>query len=295
MWRIRKKLYFATHVGVYSIVEGMEKLGQRAGYKDYPGGHLLALDMMSDKFEDLCLAPEKEGILAFNMDVRRGRLFGLTWPKGMFFRYDLARKELKNFGKVCADGEDGQGETYRVVCRSICVSPDDGRAWFTTSEGTILFYDPAIDSVRRVEGEDLVKDYFGKYDPKDAGSMGYNWRQTVWWDNMIYGVHGNSGYLFSFDPKATRVELHARLTSLPSQQCGMNDQFSYGYLGFALGRDGETLHYLTGGPIYVNGKRLAGKASTAMGEAKGMEDLHLITYNLKSWAGSTRTARRAAT
>ena len=30
----------------------------------------------------------------------------------------------------------------------------------------------------------------------------------------------------------------------------------------------------------VEGKRLAGKSSTAMGEAKGLEDLHLITYDI---------------
>ena len=60
----------------------------------------------------------------------------------------------------------------------------------------------------------------------------------------------------------------------------MFDQFSYGYLGFALGPDAQTLHYLTGAPIYVDGKRLAGKASTAMGEAKGLEDLHLVTYHI---------------
>ena len=61
----------------------------------------------------------------------------------------------------------------------------------------------------------------------------------------------------------------------------MFDQFSYGYLGFALAHDGKTIYYLTGGPIYQNGRRVAGKASTAMGEAKGLEDLHLITYDLE--------------
>ena len=71
-----------------------------------------------------------------------------------------------------------------------------------------------------------------------------------------------------------------RITSEPSKRCGMFDQFSYGYLGFALGPDGKTIHYLTGGPIYIDGKRLAGKATTAMGEAKGLEDLHLVTYDI---------------
>ena len=60
----------------------------------------------------------------------------------------------------------------------------------------------------------------------------------------------------------------------------MYDQFSYGYLGFSLGPDGRTLHYLTGGPVYIDGKRVRGKSETAMGESKGTENLHLITYDI---------------
>ncbi len=183
---------------------------------------------------------------------------------------------------MCADGEDGKGRSTARLPLD-CVDPESGRAWFTTSEGSILVYDPAKDAVSVVQGEDLKKDYFGLYDPTSAGHMGYNWRQTVWHpgEKAIYGVHGNSGYLFRFEPDVPRVQVLERLTSVPSKLSGMFDQFSYGYLGFALGPDGYTLHYLTGAPIYVDGKRLAGKSSTAMGEAKGLEDLHLITYNVR--------------
>jgi hypothetical protein len=277
------KLYFASHVGVYSIVDGMETMGiPPAGYKPYPGGHLLAYDLKSGRFEDLAKVPDAEGVLTMNMDSQHGRIFGLTWPSGLFFRYDLKTDELKNFGRSCASGEKGKGAEYRTVCRSICVDPASGRSWFSTSEGDIFVYNPETDTIAQVEGEDLRKDYFGLYDPTSPGHMGYNWRQTAWRkkDGRIYGVHGNSGYLFSFDPNAPRLEVLDRLTSQPSQRSGMFDQFSYGYLGFALGSDGRTLHYLTGAPIYLNGKRLAGKSSTAMGEAKGLEDLHLITYDL---------------
>jgi hypothetical protein len=278
------KLYFATHVGVYSIVDGKETMGiPPAGYQPYPGGHLLAYDIRTGQFEDFGIAPGKEGVLTFAMDTRRGRLFGLTWPSGIFYRYDLATKSQKSFGKQCADGEDGVGATYRTVCRSIAVDLDDGSAYFTTSEGMILRYSAATDTVAPVEGEDMRKDYFGLYDPTSPGHMGYNWRQTFWRakDRMIYGVHGNSGYLFRLDPRTPRLEVLARLTSKPSRRSGMFDQFSYGYLGFGLGPDGRTIHYLTGGPIYIDGKRLAGKATTAMGEAKGLENLHLVSYDLE--------------
>jgi len=277
------KLYFGTHIGYYSMVDGMEKLGiAPAGYKPYPGGHLLAYDMASGKFENLCVAPHQEGILTMNMDTKRGLIYGITWPTGYFFRYNLATKEIKDLGPITGEGENGKGASFRVICRSIAINPEDGTAYMTTSDGTILRCRVGQDVVERVEGEDLKKDYFGTYDPSSAGSMGYNWRQVIWCqaDKKFYGVHGNSGYLFSFDPSVPRIEVLDRLTSKVSQRSGMFDQFSYGYLGFTLGADGNTLYYLTGGVIYKDGKRVTGKSSTAMGEAKGLEDLHIITYDI---------------
>jgi hypothetical protein len=277
------KLYFATHIGYYSIIDGMEKPGlPPPGWKPYPGGHFLAYDLASGKFENLATAPFREGILAMTMDTQRGRLYGLTWPTGYFLRYDLAAKELKNLGPVSQQGENGKGPAYRTLCRSLVVNPEDGSVYFTTGDGAILRYRYERDAIETVPGEDLRKDYFGLYDPTSPGHMGYNWRQVVWQrtERVVYGVHGNSGYLFRFDPRLPRVELLGRLTSEPSQRSGMYDQFSYGYLGFTLGPDGQTLHYLTGGPIYIDGKRVTGKGSTAKGESKGAENLHLVTYHI---------------
>ena len=277
------KLFFATHLGFYSSVDGMEKMGiPPPGWTEYPGGHLLSYDPKTEKFENYGVAPDREGILAFNLDTKRARGFGLTWPSGIFFRFDYARHDLKSFGRTCALGEAGKGPDYRTVCRSIAVNPADGSAWYSTSEGNIFHYRADTDSVEAVKGDNLKKDYFGIYDYTSPGHMGYNWRQTFFRaaDQMVYGVHGNSGYLFRFDPRQERVEVLDRITSEPSKASGMFDQFSYGYLGFGLAHDGKTVYYLTGGPIYENGRRVAGKASTAMGEAKGLEDLHLVTYDL---------------
>jgi hypothetical protein len=279
----RGKLYFATHIGYYSIIDGMEKPGRPPeGYKEYQGGHLLAYDMTVGKFEDLAVAPQRQGILTMNMDTGRGRIYGLTWPTGYFFRFDLEKKELKDFGPVAGQGENGQGPTYSTLCRSLAVNPEDGSVYFTIGTGAIFRYRYDRDALEPVAGDDLKKDYFGLYDPTSPGHMGYNWRQVIWYpaERMIYGVHGNSGYLFRFDPRAERVEVLSRITSEPSKRSGMYDQFSYGYLGFTLGPDQRTLYYLTGGPIYIDGKRLAGKASTAKGESKGEEDLHLVTYDI---------------
>ena len=276
------KLYFATHFGYYSIVNGEERPGVPAeGYKPYPGGHFLAYDMASGKFENLAVAPAGQGILAMTMDATRGRLYGLTWPSGLFLRYDLETKNLKNLGPISKEGEGGHGETYRVLCRALVVDPADGSAYVTTSEGDILRYRYDRDALETVRGDNLRKDYFGVFNPKTSGHMGYNWRQALWYEpeKAVYATHGNSGYLLRFDPHAERVDVVERITSEPSRHSGMYDKFSYGYLGFALGPDGHTLYYLTGGAIYENGRPVVSDKKIKVG-SKGKEDLNLVTYDI---------------
>ena len=279
------KLYFSTHLGYYSIIDGMEKTGVPAkGYNPYRGGHLLAFDMKTRKTEDLGIAPHNEGILTMNMDIKRGLIYGLTWPTGYLFSYDVVKKEMKDLGPFTGKGENGSGKDFRVICRSIAVNPEDGTIYLTNADGQIKQLRLGQDNVETIEGEDMKKDYFGTYEVSTAGSMAYNWRQVFWYtpEKKVYGVHGNSGYLFRFDPSVPRIEVLERITSIPSKLIGMSDQFSYGYLGFTLGPDGHTIYYLTGAPIYINGKRVMGATSTAKGEAKGVEDLHLITYDINT-------------
>jgi hypothetical protein len=278
----QRKLYFATHVGYYTIRDGRETMGvPPRGYRPYPGGHFLAYDIASGEFENLATAPAGQGILSMNMDTNRGRLYGLTWPSGYFLRYDLETRSMKNLGPVSKEGENGSGPTYRVLCRSLAVDPEDGSVYFTTSDGDILRYRYDRDAIETVQAEDLRKDYFGVWDPSKPGHMGYNWRQTVWYapEKAIYGIHGGSGYLFRFDPRASRVDVLDRITSEPSKRSGMYDQFTYGYLSFALGPNGDTLYYLTGGPIPDGGRRVTGNKKVTVGSGD-KEDLHLVTYKI---------------
>lgn len=277
------KLFFATHVGYYEMINGSEQLPKHApeGYRLYPGGHFLYYDLCSGEIKSLALAPHGEGILTMIMDKDRERLYGITWPKGYFIDYDIRKGILKNLGLVNEQGEGGEiGKDYRVLCRSMFVDPRDGKVYYSTAEGDIFSYAPEENAIpQKLENVDLRLDYFGSYDYTGAGSMAYNWRKIFWYEpeNVAYGVHGNSGYLFRFDPRAEKVELVKRIVSEPSRKSGMFDQFSYGYLGFMLGPD-DTIYYLTGAPIYKDGKRVKGVDKIAMGAAKGLEYLHLITY-----------------
>jgi hypothetical protein len=280
-----EKLYFSTHVGFYQLIDGMDRLPETApeGYALYPGGHFLSYDLKTGAFEDLSIVPNGEGMVSMTMDRDRGQLYGITWPKGNFIHYNIETQSLITLGPISAGGEAGTpGNDFRSLCRSLFVDSRNGDAYFSNAEGDIFCYEPSKGAIRRLENVDLRLDYFGSYDPTRPGSMAYNWRKIFWHpdENVAYGVHGNSGYLFRFDPKAETIEIVERITSGPSKRSGMFDQFSYGYLGFQLGPDRETIYYLTGGPVFVDGKRLRGEEQIAKGAAKGLENLHLVTYHL---------------
>ncbi len=267
------KLYFATHLGYYnpSTKKGQEITGAPPpGYKPYPGGHFLSYDLKTGKFQNIAKAPAGEGIIAFEMDTQRKRLYGLTWPSAEFLRYDLKTHQLRNFGPVSKAGEKGiPGSTFRVVCRILVVDPLNGDVYFTTAGGRILRYDYAKDSLGTVQGCNLRKDVFGCMNPSQPGNMAYNWRQAFWYapQKLIYAQNGRSGYLFRFNPKTEKIDVLTRLASDASRASGMFDGFSYGYLGMQLGPDGHTIYLLTGSPK----KHPMNKSD---------ENIHLVTYNI---------------
>jgi len=303
------KLYFATHIGYYSpaTASGQELAGAPPpGYKPYPGGHFLSYDLATGKAESLAKAPQGEGIISFMMDPERGRLYGITWPSGLFLRYDMKTHQLKNFGPITLGGEKGiPGKTFRVICRALVLDPDNGSVYFSTADGDIFHYDYNADSLEKLKECNLRKDVFGCLNPAKPGTMGYNWRQIFWYppQKVFYGMHGRSGYLFKFDPRAKKVEVVTRLVSTPTLESGMYDQFAYGYLGFILGPDGHTIYYLTGSPLTNKGSSLptnnsAGKLHPAPKSGKlteaeaiqakvdkaaagsGDEEIHFVTYNI---------------
>jgi len=278
------KLYFATHLGVYEIFNGVELIPRNLpdGYEPYPGGHFLSYDMETGDFEKLATAPHGEGIISMRMDTDRGHLYGLTWPSGYFLHYDLNTGNMVERDPVSGAGEAGTlGEDFRVVARSLFVDSGTGIVYYSTAEGDIYGYDPATETISLLEGVDLRKDYFGQYDYTRQGSMAYHWRKVVWYEpeQVAYGVHATSGYLFRLDPREPKLEVIQRITSEPSQKSGMFDRFYYGYLGFDLGPDGETLYYLTGGPAYIDGQ-LAERDESVLIGARGLENLHVVTYHI---------------
>ncbi len=275
-YEYKGKLYFATHVDFYKNVDGKELMGDPpAGYQPYQGGHILSYDMTTGEIEDLGIAsPTRGGIIAQTMDTDRGRIYGLTWPRGEVFRYDVESRNLKQLGEYFADGEEGDGDRYQILSRSISVSKVNGHAYFNNPSGEIYEYVYDQDEIRLVETDNLQKDYFGV---PVGRSMGYQWRQSIWsdLDNLIYGVHNESEYLFSLDPMTNKVTLLDRLASETSKRAGAT---GYGFsLGLVIGHDQRTLYHIS--HAYPNEAEFAEFGEDAVSKLI-LKNHHIIAYDI---------------
>lgn len=281
------RLYFATHYGYFKASGNKEEPAETpSGYRPYPGGHFLSFDMRAGRFRNLAKAPPGEGILTMTLDASRGRLYGLTWPKGRFIYYDLAERRLADLGPVSRGGEVGEGDQYFCLCRSLGLDPRDGSVYFTNADGDIRRYDRRSDAVAST-GASLRRDIFGHWEVHTPGHQGYNWRKVLWHDRMsgagalspaarsavqmgrFLAVHPKSGFLFSFDPQTCEVEIIERIAADELRRNGRFEPFRYGYLGLDFGPDGQTLYYLTA----TYGRRAEDGRNVP-------EVLHLVTYSL---------------
>ena len=233
--------------------------------------------------------PRREGVMrwpptspATGSSASRGRVANSAWSESrraptrgrMRCAYSITRVAATAAACTHAPGR------YRPVCRSMAVDPRTGRLYLSNTAGDILEYDPhSRGPVRAVlSGADGLCDYFGQYDVTAPGSMGYHWRQMQWVEDArgdtcsactaTPATSSSSARLLPPRPaswQASSLVLHERLTSRPSRRVGMGDQFSYGYLGFAVHRG--VAYYLTGAPIYTaDGARLAGEPATNKGD-----------------------------
>ena len=268
------RLFFSTHVGYFAVTQDNREVPAQSspeGYAPYPGGHCAYYDLKTGKITDLGIPVKGQGIITFNIDRQRQRLYMITWPNGHFVHYDLRTKRFHDFGPAFLDGEIGRGERYCILCRALAVQPQDGSVYFTHPDGSLHRYSYSRDALEEVGGVSLKRDILGQHDPHQPGSMVYHWREIFWHPEhqVFYGIHPHSGYLFTFDPAAGEIRLMERITARSLRQSGQYEPYRHGYGAVALGRDRQTIYYLTGIPR-------PGFASPKNGL------LRLTTYNLQS-------------
>lgn len=192
-----------------SIASGFARVGDRvfAGTLPQTGksaGAILKIDLVNGSIEaEVVTYPvPEEGIFALTGDARSRTLYGISYPSGLFFRYNLESDAVQVFTETRISGED---ENF---LGAYALSPSD-----------YLSRRLVLDSAGRVYGSKPVSQLF-RFDPdqRKIEILPYElpevWgrsplgRVDAWArapDGSLYGGNAGDGQLFRLDPSTGRV------------------------------------------------------------------------------------------
>ena len=203
--------FSGRHLGDKSIEETIWK-DVKAPFAGYEGGHLfrynpaksnerVKLPGMQSELEDLGIPLAGNSVYALTSSPDKQTLYGLTYPDGHFFAYDIAGGTFSDKGPV--DSKlmfHGPERHWRSLPRAL-ICTKDGRVYTSGTDGYLVFYDPATDRIERT-GYMLPGDRFPGEDATYAVAEYF----TAGHDGKIYGG-ASDGHLFSF---STRGDPHLK-------------------------------------------------------------------------------------
>ncbi len=175
-------------------------------YQDYSGGHLfryvpelsnqkVKITGMPGELEDLGIPLANNSIYTLTINPSGDEIYGLTYPDGHFFVYDIALKKFRDLGpideKIVFHGPE---RYWRSLPRAL-VCDSSGRVFFSATDGIIRYYDPKS---RKLESTALKipGDYYYLQFYEDYAVVEYFAKDS---SGLIFGGTSD-GYLFSFDP-----------------------------------------------------------------------------------------------
>ena len=180
-------------------------------YKDYPGGHLyrynpnisndrVKLPDMECELEDLGIPMNHNSIYALAINPKGDEIYGITYPDGHFFIYNIETEDISDLGAV--DEKivfHGPERYWRSLSRAL-VCDGSGRVFMSGTDGIIKYYCPIT---KKLVSTDLKipGDYYYMQFYEDYAVVEYF---AIDSSGLIYGGTSD-GYLFSIDPASMEL------------------------------------------------------------------------------------------
>jgi len=180
-------------------------------FSNYPGGHLyrynpaehnakVKLPNMNCELVDLGMPLANNSIYALTINPAGDKIYGLTYPDGHFFIYNIVSKKFTDLGEIDAQKVyHGPERKWRTLSRDL-ICDNSGRVFFSGTKGLLNYYDPKAGILISTNVE-IPGDYYYLQFYKDYTAVEYFAKDK---NGLIYGGT-TDGYLFSFDFK--RMEL----------------------------------------------------------------------------------------
>ena len=175
-------------------------------YANYAGGHLyrynptvsnskVKLANMDADVDDLGIPLGNNSVYALTINPKGDEIYGLTYPDGHFFIYNIALKKYRDFGEVDSQKVyHGPERQWRTLPRAL-VCDESGRVFMSGNKGMLKYYDPSqgkiINTTMEIPGDYYYMQFF-----QDYTAVEYFAKND---QGLIYGGT-TDGYLFSFDP-----------------------------------------------------------------------------------------------
>lgn len=202
-------------------------------------GHLMQIKIATGgkiMIEDLGAPVPGEGIFSLVSDAKGTTLFGVTFPSGIFFRYNIARKEVKTFKDVAPTQKDiRKFVEYSLVPQDYLskalVEDNEGVIYGSTAINRIFTFNPKDDSFKILD--DNLPEVWGR---RTLGQV-ESWAKSP--DGILFGGNAGDGQLFSIDPATKRVRnlgkaiMMPRLRALTFAKDGKLYGIAGGYPGYA--------------------------------------------------------------
>lgn len=181
-------------------------------FNDYSGGHLYRFDPvagakmakladMDCELHDLGIPVPKNSIYALTINPSGDTIYGLTYPDGHFFIYDITANEFKDLGEIDEEVVFRGPERYwRSLPRALVVDDETGRVYTSSTNGLLKYYDPATGKIGST-GKMIPSDDYKAHPYVDYAVVEYFAKAE---SGLIYGGTCD-GYLFSFDPKKNQL------------------------------------------------------------------------------------------
>lgn len=176
---------------------------------NYGGGHLLRYTTPANQAArpirvgvacetaDLGIPVEHEGIYTLAADRDRNVLYGLTYPSGNFFSYDIKAAKFTVHGTVAEHKMRGEKfERDRLLGRALAID-GKGRVFTSGESGAMFRFDPGTQKLEKLS---ITV-------PSVPGREGFN-RVDAWTSDGEGTFYGGTsdGYLFRFHPDSLAME-----------------------------------------------------------------------------------------
>ena len=185
---------------------GVDNNGE--GYQGYAGGALLKYTPGRDEAKpirvdqpcqvtDLGTPVAGDGIYCLAIDRGRDIIYGLSYPSGQFFSYDIAQGKASIHGRVAERAIPGEKfEKDRNLSRALHVDRQ-GTVWMSGEGGALFRFYAGTERPQRT----------GLSAPTVRGREPYN-RVDAWTEDASGTLYGGTsdGYLFRLDARALKIE-----------------------------------------------------------------------------------------